>query len=484
MDRIKRIAALLTAFACAALCACGYLGGTDPGHDAEAVSKAQPAEGVDRVPFTDLTGEEILSAFPACDMQGYEFTVMTSSPDRFVSEENAAGILNPVIAERNDLLERKYNFTVKEVYCKESDFLSKLSASVGAGKQLADAVSFARASVSAAAAGDLIMNLYSVPYLRTDMRYLDSFLIEKCTAKNELYVIYEPSSLFYSDLMCVVYNRALIGSEYDAIYKAVKDGAWDHAMMLSLAEAAAPEVMNKRSPDSIHDVFGMVSLYEKGELIHESFVSSGYSLFGSTFHKEIEYSNDLETADKIAANISALYGSKCFMNADTDTAAKAFREGRAAFAICRLGFITTLESSSLDWGVAPFPKLCEGQENYYSCISDTACGISVPEYQTDPERTGKCLTLLFAASCAGVEDALTDNLMTFTMHDNVGALMLRRVFQNPITDMALLYYQGEGRLPGLGRETILEAVESGKSFEALTYANAIALRELNALDFK
>ena len=484
MDRIKRITALFAALACAALCACGYLGGSDTAHDAEAVSKAQPAEGVERVPFTDLTGEEILCGFPAYDMQGYAFTVMTSSPNRFIPEEEAAGILNPVIAERNALLEKKYNFTIKEVYCKESDFLSKLSASVAAGKQLADAVSFARAGVSAAAAGNLLMNLYSVPYLQTDMSYLDRGLIEKCTAKNELYVIYEPSSLFYSDLMCVVYNRALIGSEYDVIYKPVKEGTWSGEMMLSLAEAAAPEVMNKRSPDSVHDVFGIVSLYERAELIHESFVASGYSLFGSTFHKEIEYSADLDTADKVANEISAIYGSKCFMNADTDTAAKAFREGRAAFAVCRLGFITTLESSSLDWGVAPFPKLCEGQEEYYSCVSDTACGISVPERQEDPERTGKCLTLLFAASCAGVEDALTDNLMTFTMHDNADALLLRRVFDNPVTDMALLYYQGESRLPGVGRETILEAVENGKSFSELTYSNAIALRELNALDFK
>ena len=254
--------------------------------------------------------------------------------------------------------------------------------------------------------------------------------------------------------------------------------------MLGLAETAAAEVMSKRSPDNARDVFGIVSLYERPELLHESFVSSGYALFGDTFHRQIEYNADLDTADAIAANTARLFGSKCVMNADAETAARAFREGRAAFAVCRLGFITTLENSELDWGLAPFPKMYEGQDDYHSCVSDTACGISVPECQSDPSRTGKILTLLFASSYAGPEEAFLKNLMTFTLHDNASALVMRRVFESPVTDISLLYYQGEGRLAGLGRDTVLEAVGTGKPFSELTAANAISLRELNALDFR
>ena len=483
MDLLKKTVAILLAFACAALAAC--TGATY--HDTEApdtASKSPRADEAGRVPFTDLSVEEILSGFTGEDFGGYTFTVMTSAPARFVPEEDGAGMLNPVVQRRNELIEEKYNIKIKEVYCKESEFASGLNAAVSAGKQLADAVSFTRPSISAAAAAELIMNLYSVPYLQTDMSYIDTSLIRKCTVKNELYVIYDPTSLFYTDLMCVVYNRALLPSGYDVIYTPVKNGEWTGTMMLEMAENAAREVMSKRSPDNARDVFGIVSLFDRSELVHESFVSSGYALFGDTFHKEIAYNEDLTTADTVARAVASLYGSRCFMEADTETSAKAFREGRAAFAVCRLGFITSLEDSSLDWGIAPFPLLYDGQEGYYSCITDTACGISVPECQTDPSRTGKILTALMAASCSGVDTAFLENLMTFTLHDNASALMMRAVFASPVTDIALLYYQGESRLSGLGREIILESVNSAKTFEALAAANSIALREMNALDFR
>ena len=479
----KLFAAVLAA-ACMALSACSSGGYSGVMAEPDTLPKAQQPEEAARVPFADLTGEEIISNFPPEDFGGYTFTVLTSAPDRFVPEEEAAGMLNPVIQARNELLEKRYNVKIAESYCKQSDFLSQLTVAVGAGKQLADAVSFARTDVSAAAAGDLLMNLYSVPYLQTDMRYIDAELVRKSTVKNELYVIYEPSSLFYTDLTCVVYNRTLVGAEYDVIYSPVKAGTWDYATMLGFAESAAPEVMSKRSPDNARDTFGIVSLLDRSELLHESFVSSGYALFGDTFHKQIEYNGDLAAADAIAANISWLYGSKCVMNADADAAAKAFREGRAAFAVCRLGFITTLEDCDVDWGLAPLPKMFKGQQGYHSCISETACGISVPECQQDPSRTGKILTLLFASSYVGPEEALLKNLMTFTLHDNASAIVMRRIFESPITDISLLYYQGESRLSGLGRGIVLEAVESGKTFESLVAANAIPLRELNALDFR
>ena len=485
MKFVKKTAALLAALACiAAFASCAGSAGNDAGNGAETASKSPRAEEADRVPYVEPTGEDVLAEFGSADFGGYEFRIMTSSRNRFVAEEDSAGLLNPAIAERNALLEERFNFKIREIYCKDSDFLSNLSASVGSGRQVADAVSFQRSGVSAAAAGNLLMNLYSVPYLQTDMAYLDTALVEKCTAKNELYVVYEPSSLFYSDLMCVVYNRALIGGGYDTVYVPARDGEWYYDSMLELAETAAYEVMRKRSPDTARDTFGIVSLYEKPELLHESFLSSGYALFGDTFHREIEYNADLETADAVAKGVSALYSSKCFMNADPDTAAKAFREGRAAFAVCRVSFIAALENSTLDWGVAPFPKLTKDQDSYYSCISDTACGISVPECQTDPARTGKILTLLFASSSVGLEEAFWKDLTIYTLHDNASALLLKEVFGSPVTDMTILYYQGESRLPGLGRDTILEAVQSGKSFESLTSANAIALREMNALDFK
>lgn len=484
MDLFKKTVSLCCALCCALLCACssGVYTGNVP--DPETVPKSQQPDEAARVPFADLTGEEIMSDFPAEDFGGYKFNIFTSALNRFVPEEEAAGMLNPVIKERNDLLEERYNVKIAEVYCKESEFLSRLNTSVSAGRQFADAVSFSRNNISAAAASELLMNLYSVPYLQTDMAYLDSEMVRKSTIKNELYVIYEPSSLYYADLMCVAYNRKLVNEENGTVYSLVKENKWDSAAMLALAEEAAAEVMGKRSPDIARDTFGIVSLFDRSELLHESFVSSGYALFGDTFHKEIEYNADLATADVIAANAASLFGSKCVMNSDPDTAAKAFREGRAAFAVCRLGFITSLEGASLDWGLAPFPLMYPGQDGYHSCISDTACGLSVPECQREPSRTGKIMTLLIASSYAGPQEALLKNLMTFTLLDNASALVMRRVFESPVTDISLLYFEGEGRFSGLGRGTVLDAVNTGKSFEELVNANIIALRELNALDFR
>lgn len=484
MSFLKKAALLSLPVIIILITACsGYDDGSNGG--ISGIDKTKDVSGSDQVDYDNLTAEQWLATLDGGDYGGYEFSIATSKPYRFMPEEEMTGMVNPAVEKRNKLVNAKYNIKITEVYLDESEIQSSLSNSVNAGIQYSDLVSVTMPTMAGLAASGYLMNLFSVPFFNESAVYLNSDIVSHSTVNDYLYAIYDQISFYQEEFWCVFYNEDLLSENAGKeITAAVKTGKWTWDMLMGYAESAASEVMQKRSPDYQTDIFGIGSYGSGDELAVAAFASSGLSLFGDTFHKSLAYSMNADEGDAVADKIRGAINSKSYLNLDGDKASKAFLDGRLAFFIYCVNFAKAAADAGFNWNIAPLPKLTENQSEYYSYIGATSAGLSVPEMQTDSARTGKVLNALCAASYINIEEALKTNYITFCLRDNDAAIILSTIFKNPVIDIGTIYSEGYGNLSYLSDDTILEAVNNDEAFSYMYENKKSALEKLNSNEFR
>lgn len=76
----------------------------------------------------------------------------------------------------------------------------------------------------------------------------------------------------------VYYNRTLLDKAgYDSMEKLAASEEWTLGKLREIAETVAAETMDKRSPDSSHDIFGYSSYYNDDEFLLSALANLGRS---------------------------------------------------------------------------------------------------------------------------------------------------------------------------------------------------------------
>ena len=480
--KIKKAISIMLLAASLAMTSCA--GRTYASHNADAFSRPEDSETVNPVKYEQLSAGELLAELPDVNYGGYRFVIMSTEAGRFASAENHAGIVNPMIEKRNEEIQRKYNVSIVETVASETKMIDKLRASNLAGTQYADLVSLSADTASMLAAEGCLMNLYSVPYFNYNNGYSDPDVTSRSTAKDEMYVLYDPASLYFDGYECALVNLSLLpaGAKQELIDH-VNNGTWTWDALLQYAENACT-TLEKRSPDYANDIFGYAS-YENIDVLKQiMFVGGGYSFFGDVCHKNFEYTIDPTVADDVASRIKGYVDSKSHLGFYGKEGSDIFTSGRCAFMIAPLNYLIALNDVNFDWIVLPYPKFNADQE-YLTCISKMAYGISVPENQKNSIRTGSILRAIRASSSVGYDNAIFSNYTTFYLRDNESAVMLGKVLQTkPVTDVMLLFCEGNSNFANVSRGTLLEAIDSGKEFEYLFKLNAQSVERLNTNGLK
>lgn len=472
------------------VCLVLFLAGCSPagwGIDNEfsGVDKISDESGNEQVKYEDLTAEEWLGMLEPGDFKGYGFTIATSRLYRFVPEEEMAGMVNPVLKKRNELVNAKYNVNIKEIYYEESQLFNKLANAALAGVQFSDLLSVTMPTMAAFASSGYLLNLFSVPFFNPEASYLNTETVKRSVVSDYMYAIYDRTTFYQEDFWCIFYNEDRLPSGAgDEISRIVKEGDWTWDKLMEYAVYAAAEVMQKRSPDYQKDVFGLGSHSDKNGFSISAFVSSGLSLFGDTYHKKLSYSMDSDKGNAAADKIREITSSKAYFGLSGEDASKAFLEGRLAFYAYRVEFAKKVCETKLNWGIAPLPKIDESQTNYLSYVGSSAAGLSVPSHQTNSGRTGMVLNAILAASYVNLDEAIKTNYITFCLRDNDAAIMLSGIFENPFLDIGSIYAKGFDRLSLLTDETILKAINQDVSFAYLFLNNASELEVINSNEFR
>ena len=118
-----------------------------------------------------------------------------------------------------------------------------------------------------------------------------------------------------------------------------------------------------------------------------------------------------------------------------------FYEGRALFSVTFPHSLSGLSANSVDdYGILPFPKYDESQENYTSLVNSYAMLMGIPATTTTPEFSAFMLEALSAeAHTTSLPAYLEISCKTKYTYDEDSANMLDLIFSNLYYDTALIY---------------------------------------------
>ena len=130
--------------------------------------------------------------------------------------------------------------------------------------------------------------------------------------------------------------------------------------------------------------------------------------------------------------------------ADSDNLRFVFEEGRALFFGEVMQCITRMRDSETAFGLVPWPKFDETQQDFCTLIHTTAGkGIVVPATQNDTEMAGAIIEAMAAKSMYTLTPAYYDVALTYKyMRDNESAEMLDIILDSRCFDLGLIYNWG------------------------------------------
>jgi hypothetical protein len=160
-----------------------------------------------------------------------------------------------------------------------------------------------------------------------------------------------------------------------------------------------------------------------------------------------------------------------------------FGEGRAMFLHTQLGGIETLRHMETDFGIIPYPKLNEQQENYYSSLAWAEI-LSIPVYadEEDLVRTGVILEALASDSYRSVVPVYTELVLkTRNARDDESEEMIGLILANRVFDWGDAIWTPllrDGIFPAIwprGTDTIVSRLERAEGNIQRTIDNMVEL---------
>ena len=250
----------------------------------------------------------------------------------------------------------------------------------------------------------LFMPLQDNKYLDLDQPWWNAAAINELSIDGETvrYLIGDISLTTFNFLGTMVFNKALytdFGKKPEDLYQMVLDRKW------------TVDELNKQSAEMLKDVNGNGTM-DDGDIY-------GYTIFTYEDVKFMEYATDVRRygrgadgipyidydqeravlcADKL---IALLRNSKSvYYPAASARDLKFFADGKTVFLGLVLGDVknATLRDMTSEYGIIPYPKLDDKQEEYVNYIHSSAYYYAVPVSCQNPDEVGAVLEAMCAES--------------------------------------------------------------------------------------
>jgi len=297
----------------------------------------------------------------------------------------------------------------------------------------------------------LTVNLYDVPTLDLDASWNNKNFRDEFTIDNSIYAMISDTNLFSNYATYVIYFNKQLTEDFSFgnFYDMVRDQKWTSEVMLSMSKQVATDI-NGDGKMGEEDRYGLP--------IQNSNISSFYTMSGGTITERKgddivpSLNNErnvkiLETyvpfvADKtLNANTSSFTG---YSNTFYELFIPMFKDNRIMFYFSQLLVSYELRAMESDFGIIPFPKFDEIQENYITESANSwATVYAVPATNSTLDFTGNVLNALGYYSQQYVTPAYIDTtVMNKAIRDDDSAEMLEIIFSSRDYDIARLYGWG------------------------------------------
>ena len=411
-----------------------------------AEEKTQSGTG-DSAVVTETETEEAtaLSTLPVEDYNEYVFRVLhDNQEDQQVDIETdgkeTGDVLNDIVFRRNCLIEETYNITIEAFNADGDEINSTIQKQVKAGLTDYD-LYFQNCKAISVAVGGYLYNLYELPNLDLSNPWWDEASVEGLSIGETAYIAtgdISPTSLMMSS--CLTFNKTLFSqNDIEYPYDMVREGTWTLDKMVQMTKELSRDVNGDGKMTYGEDLFGYSSWYW----------DSSYALFygagGMLSEKNAEnipvVSYDF---DRISAIYEDMYQlvveNESYFVTDGDIYPQAyscFTSGNAYF--CDAMFFKIdryFRDMEDDFGIIPYPKYDESQENYITCVNTAGNFIIVPSNTENAERTGLITEALAAAAYDSITPSLYDIIIKGrNTRDEDSSEMVDLIISNRVFDL-------------------------------------------------
>ena len=371
------------------------------------------------------------------------------------SDDITGDIVNDAVYERNTKVQERLNvqFEYNESGTATAQNMpTAITSSILAGSDEVDLIAWAQYVVLPLALQNMFCNLSGASYIDLAQPWWNNDYMSKVN-------IGENSSFFLMGDICLTALRGtnatffnkqiytnLFGST-DDFYQFILDGHWTIDKMYEYTEAAYVD-LNGNGVSDKGDMFGMGATTVANTEHFAFSMGLKISECDSNGIPTIVVNNDRTV--NIVEKMHALYydnpGSKIvkddnsFIAFGTSDIADDFISGRLLFMPLWLQTGDDLREMETDYGVIPFPKLNESQENYMALAHDTSSMMCIPGTTQAFDETCAVLEAMCAETYRTVTPAYYEvALKTKYTRDNLSSLMIDLIHDNTTTDFCYAY---------------------------------------------
>jgi len=429
----KLLSTLLLVAMVASLAACGgeTAGGNDTAGGAD--TTAAPID-------TDHDANGfLLDSIPAdTNFGGAEFNLLireAKAPTEFFVEEQTGDIVDDSLYARNTAIEDRLGIKLNYIpmpgeWADRANFNGAIKNSVLAADGAYDLCSVLSNQLSVLTLEGLLTNLNTLDYLDFEKPWWSQGLLDELAVNDKLYFASGDASLgLIKGMMCVFYNKQLCEDyKIEGLYDIVNEGKWTIDKVIELVKDTYQDLDNN-SAKSDQDMFGFaIGNYNQLYGFIDSFNVQVLERDADGYPSKFIFDNE-HAVDAYQKLVSLFKDNNDFFtltnDANSANMADEFRAEQIILCTGEFGDTDTYrEISEFDYGVLPFPKYNEAQEDYRTTARATYSSFCIPVTAKDPDMSAAVLECFASESYRKVSPAYFENALKIKYtRDDESAMM-------------------------------------------------------------
>ena len=388
------------------------------------------------------------------DFGGADFIIQTFTNENVMlsvnTEEEIGEPINDALYTRNRIIEERFNINIVETLVPDFDNARTRRVILAGDADAFDLIIERCPDGLLNWQEGLVYSYDDLPHIDLSKPYWNQSANPTLTIANNQYVAIGAASFpTYQIAHALLFNKQMIQNfGLDDPYALVRDGVWTFDKMLELMRPVIADLNGDGAMDA-NDRFGYVA--------HPKQVLPNFWIPADTFsvgkdERDIPYLAMMNERFMNAFNrtFEILWDSSAYFmgggGADVpEWAINMFENNQALFMDTTFFAIERMRAMETDFGIIPYPKLNESQQNYVSRI-EYYFTIQVPIINQNVERAGIMLEALNAYSAKTIIPAFYEvALKTKHARDNESAEMLDLIINTLVIDIGDTTLCGEIR---------------------------------------
>lgn len=355
-----------------------------------------------RKPGNTTAAQETTNADDREDYPQYDkdFRIMHRSNYAYefkASDSEGANVVNDAVYSRNQVIEKRYNVSIKNLTynngwkdaTRNTEFEQQLSTWMTAQEDACDLIAGYHRYIYPTVSNDWYLDWQTVPGIDLKADEWQNGINDVLTVNGKTYAITGDITLtFWKFMSSVVFNDRL-AKDYasENLYSVVSSGRWTLEYMMNVAKEVGT------SGEGTNRIYGFASDID---VAIDAFASSfGVETLVKDNSGNYQFQVETEKNSAILDQLVQLYTESYSYqeqnkgtDGSNDPSKYLFTGGQVLFNPMRFEMIERLRDMSDNYGVLPYPKLDNTQQNYRTAITDGVSLMFVPKTVKNTEMVG------------------------------------------------------------------------------------------------